>query len=93
MHLNGQVILCVDEFNQNREIAEPSAMAPQHFLALRVNVLLQVFPRERAVHNRGRAIRVAGQLPAFGEHVAVVLLAVLLRQTVATPNIILTTRF
>ena len=93
MDLDGQILLCVDKFDQNRKITEPSAVGSKDFFSCRLYVLFQCLSGIRTVYNRRRTVRMTGQFPCLSQHVAVIFFPVLIRQPAASPEIVLTAWF
>ena len=89
MHLNGKVVLGVDELYQNREILEALAVLAENALALFSNVLGEGLAVELAADYNALTVLVAGELPALGDPVGIQLLAVFLAESVASPDIVL----
>ena len=88
VHLNGQVLLGVDELCQNGELLELYAVGAKA-AGVRVNVLLQ----SRAVRQVAGAVRVAGEHPRLTQGVHLALDAVLGTQFFAAPEVVLAAWF
>ena len=87
MYLNGQVLLGINKFCQNRKLLE-SVTVGAKAAGVRGNVRRQ----RRAVGQIARAVRVAGQHPRFGQRFKVALDAEIGAQAAAAPQIILAAR-
>ena len=83
MDLNGQVVFCVDQLDQNGKLIERRAAGPQAS-GMGVDVLLQ----GGAVRKSARSIRVAGEHPCFGQRVQPALNAEFVPQFFAAPDVI-----
>ena len=92
MHLDGQVVLRVDELGQDGEILEPLAVGAQHALAVLLHVLGQGETCVRPVHDGGGAVLVAGEHPGLGQGVQLALDAKVGAQLLAAPDVILAFR-
>ena len=93
MDLDRQVVLGVDEFGQDRELAESSAVRPEYLHTLSIQVFLQRFSGIRTIYDHRRPVRMTGQFPCLRQDFSVKLHIVLFCQSVAAPQIILACRF
>ena len=88
MHLNGQIVFCVNELGENGKLLEFPAVGTG---GLRVGG--KVIRQCGAVLQIGRPVRVRGQHPRLGQRVQVALHTKLGFQTLAAPQVILTAGF
>ena len=70
MNLNGKVILCIDQFDQNRKFTAVIRIASKH-LGIFFQYFRKSFPPENSTSDQGHACRVRRTFPGFrkGRHV------------------------
>ena len=83
VYLDGQIVLCIDEFCQNRELFKFCAISAQCF-----RVGGRIISQGGAVGQVAGAVRVAGEHPGFGQRVQVALHAKIGAQTAAAPQVV-----
>ena len=93
MHLNGEVVLRVDELYQHREVLKTAAVLAEDALTLCRYVVGKGLSIELAAGDNALTVLVAGKLPAFRNSVGIELLAVFLTKSVAAPDVVLAGRF
>ena len=72
MYLNGQILLCIDKFDQNRELLEGLAVCTQYLFALGINIFLESFTCIFSVYDITWAARMTGKLPGLCQRIPVI---------------------
>ena len=91
MHLNGQVILRIDKFDQHRKLVKTAAVGSKHLSACQIYVFLQGLSCILSICHKRRTVRMTGYFPALCQNVTVVGLMIFLDQSSSAPDIILKT--
>jgi hypothetical protein len=92
MHLNGEVVPGVNEFDQNGKLLKYLAVASQDAEALVRNVFPQRPPGKRTVGDYAGAVRVAGQFPRLSQAFPGEIFMVIRDELRSAPDVILTGR-
>ena len=92
MHLHGQIIACIDQLDEQREIRKLLRIFAEHAPAFSRQPFLERLSLRRTVCNHALAVPMTGKFPTLGDLRQLCLFAVFFFQTRPAPEIILQRR-